>query len=262
MILGSRGRCLTLLIVLAVAFLTSSAYSYSTAENSVATGILSLYNVTRVDLSTFLSQIGGSQQVMKYCATPYMEANASLDLADKYAKAAEVSLQSSNERLGETNALKALNLLGSSYLELISCISKWRIDAIEEPAPAPIYDVMRHELRLERLKSVVIAMESEGRNTTHLEELILQAERNLSKARISGLSGDLNGTAHYLKIVDRVLSDLVESLKSGGRITETTSSGESTGMEGKTGEGSTSRSSTHHGDGGDGRMGGGTGMDH
>ncbi|GEM_PF-4767499 len=203
---------LSLLAILIAAILTGTLYVHSEAGNSVTLGILGLYNVTRTDLSVLLSRIGGAEPVMEHCGQQYKEAETNLELSDKYAKAAEVSLQSSNERLAATNALKALNLLGNSYADLLICLSRWRIDVLGNQRPSPIYDVMRHEMRLERLKSVVINMKAEGVDTSRIEGLLLQAERNLSRARISGLSGDRNETAHYLRVVDQLLSDVIDAI--------------------------------------------------
>ncbi len=160
-----------------------------------------------------------------------------LKQADQYAEAAEANIRAGNYNIAAHQALKALNILGKAYVHLTHCIEtemkrgmgniSTNTSVISEGenneakysemhAGAGLMSaVLRHEIRLSRLKAVLQAANSSGLNVSSSWELLSQAEDLLSKARSLALEGNSSEAARTMAEANKLMAQIVRNLKAG-----------------------------------------------
>ncbi len=161
-----------------------------------------------------------------------------LKQADQYAEAAEANIRAGNYNIAAHQALKALNILGKAYVHLTHCIEtemkgigniSTNTSVISESegenneakygemyAGAGLMSaILRHEIRLSRLKAVLQAASNSGMNVSSSWELLSQAEDLLSKARSLALEGNSSEAARTMAEANKLMAQIVRNLKAG-----------------------------------------------
>ena len=181
------------------------------------------------------------------CADIEEFVNSTIQLADQYASAANVSLQSGNYVLASRQALEALNLVGRAYVRLSMCLSDMTLPEHGEeagpganvslgvnvtrgfnathsphlaghPAVGLVSAVLRHEVRLSRLKATLKAAEESGVNVSQGWDLVDEVEDLLARAKELALEGNSTAAAQLLKEANEAMSTLVSYLRTSSAV--------------------------------------------
>lgn len=184
-----------------------------------------------------------------HCADIYSKVMSYVQLADQYAEAAKASLSAGNYKLAATQALKALNIIGEIYVRLSICLGTQSGLTSEEMdlsasgnesmplkatgnltvnatlnyththmAPGLLSAILRHEIRLSRLKATIQAAEDSGMNVSDAWDLASKVEETLDEAKELTLSGDANGAARLLAEANKLMAEIVKILKTSSAV--------------------------------------------
>ncbi len=235
---------------------------YLSAGVSVNTESTSEANETATGSTTITTNastsIAGSGVLVSthhpWCTNIGEMVNSTIQLADQYVSAANVSLQSGNYVLASRQALKALNLVGKAYVKLSMCLSDEGLleygqeeggsganvsvvtganASVEmnvshgfnttnphagHPAIGLVSAVLRHEVRLSRLKAALKTAEESGVNVSEGWDLVGEVEDLLAKARELALEGNSSAAAQLLREANEAMSVLVRYLRTSSAV--------------------------------------------
>lgn len=229
---------------------STAAANTSSSPNSSSTGTGGYTTVTSTGTTTGVRL---STQVPSWCADIDERINSTLQLADQFALAANVSMQSGNYALASKQALKALNLIGKAYVKLSLCMSAvpgsitaegntsatlslspeanasvsagtgagaanatgWlnHHHNLKHQGAGLISAILRHEIRLSRLKAALRKAGEFEVNVSQGWSLSQQAEDLLRRAREAALAGNSSSAAQMLKEANEIISELITYLR-------------------------------------------------
>ncbi len=145
--------------------------------------------------------------------------------ADQYIEAAEANVKADNYNTAAQQALKALNILGKAYVHLMHCvethkqpISNSSINATAtngHMAAGLISAILRHEIRLSRLKAALQAANNSGVNLSSAWDMVSQAQDLLSKAKDLAMEGNSSAAGNMMVEANRIMAQIVRTLRAG-----------------------------------------------
>jgi len=163
-----------------------------------------------------------------------------LSKADSYIAEAKALLSSGNYREAAKLALKATNTLGRAWIIIGQCYAPistqtnatvnvttnvttntttnlttntTNLTNATKVAPGLLVAILRHEVRLSRLKAMISAAENASLNVSEAENLSQQVEALLEQARAYALAGDKDTAAQLMAKANSLMSQIVKFLK-------------------------------------------------
>ncbi len=159
--------------------------------------------------------------------------------ADSYIAEAKALLSSGNYREAAKLALKAINTLGRAWIIIGQCYAPLSIETnatnmttnatvnatinatvnatnltkVTKAAPGLLVAILRHEVRLSRLKAMISAAKNASLNTSEAENLSQQVEALLERARTYALAGDKDTAALLMAKANSLMSQILRCLK-------------------------------------------------
>lgn len=201
---------------------TTEGTSQTTTENSGST--------------TTLSTPTETESEMGFCSHIEQEVDEIISEADGYAAAADANLQAGNYRQAAHLALKALNTIGKAYVHLTICLnnaasseagrgnenataysqtntSTTANGSTSKIPPGLLSALLRHKIRLSRLKAVIKAAEESGINVSTELNATREIEGMLNQSEELLLNGDVKGAVKLMEEANKLMSELVRSLR-------------------------------------------------
>jgi tetratricopeptide (TPR) repeat protein len=170
------------------------------------------------------------------CSNAQEEISGILSKADSYIAEAKALLSSGNYREAAKLALKAINTLGRAWIIIGQCYAPISIQTnatvnvttntttnlttnatnltnVTKVAPGLLVAILRHEVRLSRLKAMISAAGNASLNVSEAENLSKQVEALLEQARAYALAGDKDTAAQLMAKANSLMSQIVRCLK-------------------------------------------------
>jgi len=177
------------------------------------------------------------------CSNAQEEIASILSKADSYIAEAKALLSSGNYREAARLALKAINTLGRAWIIIGQCYAPLSIETnatnmttnatvnatvnatinatvnatnltkVTKVAPGLLVAILRHEVRLSRLKAMISAAKNASLNTSEAENLSQQVEALLERARTYALAGDKDTAALLMAKANSLMSQILRCLK-------------------------------------------------
>ena len=170
------------------------------------------------------------------CSNAQEEISGILSKADSYIAEAKALLSSGNYREAAKLALKAINTLGRAWIIIGQCYAPISIQTnatvnvttntttnltanatnltnVTKVAPGLLVAILRHEVRLSRLKAMISAAGNASLNVSEAENLSKQVEALLEQARAYALAGDKDTAAQLMAKANSLMSQIVKFLK-------------------------------------------------
>jgi len=220
-------------ITIAGDIMTTTNVTNVTAGNYSYEGNLSnqsAENITSYNVTTSVSRCSNAQE----------EISIILSKADSYIAEAKALLSSGNYREAAKLALKAINTLGRVWIIIGQCYAPLSIETnvtvnvttnatvnatvnvtvnatnltnVTKVAPGLLVAILRHEVRLSRLKAMISAAKNASLNTSEAENLSHQVEALLEQARAYALAGDKDTAAQLMAKANSLMSQILRYLK-------------------------------------------------
>ncbi len=160
-----------------------------------------------------------------FCTNIYETTLGYVKQADQYIEAAEANIKAGNYNIAAHQALKSLNILGKAYVHLTHCIEMQKQSASSSLGNATglanghvaaglMSAILRHEMRLSRLRAVLQAANSSGVNVSSAWNLVSQAQDLLSKAKDLVTEGN-SSASNIMAEANRITAQIVRTLKAG-----------------------------------------------
>ena len=212
---------------------TTGNYSYEWNWSNQSAGNSTSYNSTNT--SPYNWSFGTSR-----CSNAQEEISGILSKADSYIAEAKALLSSGNYREAAKLALKAINTLGRAWIIIGQCYAPistqtnatvnvttnvttntttnlttntTNLTNATKVAPGLLVAILRHEVRLSRLKAMISAAENASLNVSEAENLSQQVEALLEQARAYALAGDKDTAAQLMAKANSLMSQIVKFLK-------------------------------------------------
>ena len=212
---------------------TTGNYSYEWNWSNQSAGNSTSYNSTNTSPYnwSYNWSFGASR-----CSNAQEEISGILSKADSYIAEAKALLSSGNYREAAKLALKAINTLGRAWIIIGQCYAPistqtnatvnvttntttnlttntTNLTNATKVAPGLLVAILRHEVRLSRLKAMISAAENASLNVSEAENLSQQVEALLEQARAYALAGDKDTAAQLMAKANSLMSQIVKLLK-------------------------------------------------
>lgn len=216
---------------------TTGNYSYEGNWSNQSAGNSTSYNSTNTSPYnwSYNWSFGTSR-----CSNAQEEISGILSKADSYIAEAKALLSSGNYREAAKLALKAINTLGRAWIIIGQCYAPistqtnatvnvttnvttntttnlttntTNLTNATKVAPGLLVAILRHEVRLSRLKAMISAAENASLNVSEAENLSQQVEALLEQARAYALAGDKDTAAQLMAKANSLMSQIVKFLK-------------------------------------------------
>ena len=216
-----------LAIALGILMLTSQSIllaktGYATPA-STAEYLLELYYDSRERLEGLLNTSESanvtSNVTSEACDQLSVVIASAIAAGDELAEQAQAALDAGNEKEAEVLALRAINSLTRAFVLATRClgISELGENKTAGPPLAPpglMAAILRHEVRLNRLRAVVDSAEAAGMNVSEARALLDQAEQKLQEARKLALAHNVTGASQALREANLLMARAVVLLRS------------------------------------------------
>ncbi len=211
---------------------TTTSSSGSESETTTASTVTGTITATTTSSTTSLTTTTDTETnaTSGLCARISDEVNLLISQADQLAEAANSNLESGNYKLAANLALKALNTIGKAYVHLAICMNantsistggtttgtETETTEFSTPRKIPpglLSTILRHEIRLNRLRAAIEAAGNSGVDVSAESEMADEVESLLSQSRELLLSGNVSGAVSLMTQANRLMSKIVRSLK-------------------------------------------------